>query len=157
MTDSIRFAGIDFEWDDYCWRGFFDFWSGGEIEIRTVEEESILPSASQENAWLEFVGNKDTIYLSLLEAVFIYYQEIRPKYVAAGGKWATGMPHIESSSELKEMIRLQTINISPPYDGRDILIGLLFTCDWDSEHGLGVVLKNTNIEKVGGADYAVLL
>jgi len=157
MQDSLDFLNSAIEWDEDCWRGDFDFWSGGELVIRTSEEQPILPTDKQKQAWVDFENNRRIIYQTLLDSVFVYYLKMRPRYVAAGEEWAKCMPEIRSAEKLKEMIRLHTIYISSDHKEEDVLIGLLFSCDWDSEHGLGVVVRSLEIDKVGGADCALLL
>ena len=136
-----HFLNSSIEWDEDCWRGDFDFWSRGELVIQTMKEQHIPPTENQKNAWVRFEDNRKTIFQNLLDSVFVYYRKMRPRYVAAGEEWAKGMPEIQSAEKLKEMIRLHTIYISPDDEKEEILIGLLFSCDWDSEHGLGIVVR----------------
>lgn len=64
-------------------------------------------------------------------------------------------PLVETTAQLMKMITLEGIVV--PYgdinEERDI--GVLFSCTWDSENGLGVRLLNEEIADVGYQDVAI--
>lgn len=54
-------------------------------------------------------------------------------------------------AQLKNDIELGSVIIN-----REGMIGLSFGAEWDTEHGLGVLIKNNKIIDIGGADVAIL-
>lgn len=81
---------------------------------------------------------------------------MRPQYAKAGPEWIENMPEITEPAQLIEMICLSSLTITWPYDDSPVRIGVQFSCDWDREHGFGVVVENDKVVDVGGADCAIL-
>lgn len=66
-------------------------------------------------------------------------------------------PIIESDGDLRRNIGLHSINIHQlDVDGVPY-VGYEFGCEWEDEHGLGVLMHGTRVVEVGFADTAVLL
>ena len=97
----------------------------------------------------------DIIFKAILEAGFAYYNEIRPDLETLGPEWVEDMPEISKPSQLIEMIELSSITVTWPYHEMPVRIGVQLGCDWDEEHGFGVVLEGVNVIDVGGADWAI--
>lgn len=66
-------------------------------------------------------------------------------------------PIIESDGDLRHNIGLHSINIHQlDVDGVPY-VGYEFGCEWEEEHGLGVLMHGTRVVDVGFADTAILL
>lgn len=151
-----KFCEIELFWNDFYWTGESLRFPNVELLINSKNEEPVKPCSSQKNVWKEFIEKYPGIYQKILNAVFNYYNELRPKYIQMGSSWAKLMPAIENKNTLENWFTLNSITISWPYDSTDVKLGLSYSCTWDEEHGLGVVVAGNEILKVGGADCAIL-
>jgi len=154
----MEFLNTDLEWDDFYWTGSF----GGplfdsipsdhiRLQVGARDEEEVPPHGLQIRAW-EALLEKSRDYSELiLSGLFSHYTRIRPKYLQAGGDWAENMPVLAKSDEIAGLIRLRVVDIAWPHDGT-VEVGLSFACNWDPEHGAGIVLRGLSIVDVGGAD-----
>lgn len=66
-------------------------------------------------------------------------------------------PKIESESILRQQIGLHTIHVHQTLNGEVPYLGYEFGCQWEEEHGLGVLMHGTRLVEVGFADAAFLL
>jgi hypothetical protein len=62
------------------------------------------------------------------------------------------MPPIGTIEELRKAIGLGTVHILNIAKGGIAYVGLEFGCEWDSEHGMGVMLHRDRILEIGQAD-----
>ena len=60
------------------------------------------------------------------------------------------LPEIVKGNELDGLISFATVYVSRPKDGVS-RIGVELHCPWDEEHGMGVVIANGEVERVGDA------
>lgn len=163
MSDTTQFDDVTLRWSDFYWSGVLDIpllgYPGGggvELGINTMDEEQIEPCQDQIRAWRSFIEMNDAAREAMLDAVFAYYSRMRPQYAKAGPEWIVNMPPIQRTEELIKMIRLSAVTVTWPYNGEPVQIGVRFGCNWDREHGLGVVFEGDRIVDVGGADCAIL-
>lgn len=154
--NKTTFCDIELIWDEFYWLGQSNTPSDIQLHINSKDEEPLAPHATQIDAWNEFVKNYDTILFEILNRIFNYYREMRPKYLSMGPEWIEHMPEISNAEELVNKITLHSIHISWPYDENTVQLGLLYSCDWEREHGLGVVLESNSVKEVGSADCAIL-
>lgn len=61
------------------------------------------------------------------------------------------MPEI---SDFADLLRPFTVYVHPADEYGEIGIGVLFRCEWDLEHGLGVVFRGSEVVELDGADIA---
>jgi hypothetical protein len=151
-----KFCELELTWSDFYWAGESLRFPGVELLINSENEEPAKPCSNQENAWKEFTEQYPAIYLKILNAVFNYYNQLRPKYLQMGGPGVQLMPAVESEKSLENRFTLNSITISWPYNSADAELGLSYSCTWDEEHGLGVVVVGNEIIKVGSADSAIM-
>jgi hypothetical protein len=163
MSNSAQIDQIPLSWDEFQWCGDLDIPlmgqttnPGVELGVNTKDEEQIPPCEEQVAAWRRFVERDAHIYSAILEAGFSFYTKMRPQYAKAGEAWIKNMPEITDPSQLKSMIRLSSLTVTWPYDGNPIQIGVSFGCDWDPEHGFGVVVEGDKVVNAGSADCAIL-
>lgn len=155
-VNKEKFCELELTWSDFYWSGESLRFSGVELLINSENEEPVKPCSGQENAWKEFIEQYPAIYQKILSAVFYYYNELRPKYIQMGGPWVKLMPAIENEKHLENLLTLNSITISWPYNSAGVKLGLSYSCAWDEEHGLGVVVVGNEIIKVGSADCAIV-
>ncbi len=113
-----------------------------ELLINSENEEPVKPCSSKK-MMKEFTEQYPAIYQKILNAVFNYYNELRPKYIQMGGPWVKLMPAIENEKPLENWLTLNSITISWLQFCRR-KIGS-YSCTWDEEHGLGVVVVGNEI------------
>ena len=163
MIENITFSGIQMEWDEFSWRGILDIPlfgeirpadDGVEISVGTRDEEQIEPCKEQIDAWSSFVENQEAICKKTLVRVLSYYIEMRPQYESMGPEFVEYMPVLTEAQPLAGMIRLSGISIRWPYENETVRIGVVFGCDWEMEHGLGLVYQLNDIVDIGMADCA---
>jgi hypothetical protein len=66
-------------------------------------------------------------------------------------------PAIRDEEDLKRNIGLYAISIHQAEYGNTPYIGYEFGCEWEEEHGLGVLMHGRRVVEVGFADTAILL
>jgi len=150
------FCDIELSWDAFYWLGKSDKNPAVEIHINSKDEEPNPPHFLQTYAWEELQKDYDSIYQKVLDEVFNYYVKIRPTYAEMGPEWVESMPVIIDAVEVKKMITLNYICINWPYDERTVQVSMSFSCSWEQEHGLGVVLESNAVKEVGDADCAII-
>ncbi len=64
---------------------------------------------------------------------------------------------LATASGLTDLVRISTLHVHPVSRDGIPYVGIEFSCPWDEEHGLGVLLHGTRVVDVGGADTAFLL
>ena len=90
----------------------------------------------------------------VFQKIFDYYQQqvsdLRVQFGDSADKMA---PEIDNAEQIKKIITPTGIYIGE-LDASEEAVGLLFECSWEPEHGLGVFIKNWNVEEVGCQDLA---
>ncbi|MEV7886622.1 DUF6985 domain-containing protein [Streptomyces sp. NPDC002817] len=64
---------------------------------------------------------------------------------------------LAAASALDDGIRVHAVYVHQVARDRVPYVGVEFSCPWDEEHGLGVLLHGTRVVGIGGADTAFLL
>lgn len=64
---------------------------------------------------------------------------------------------LAAASALDDGIRVHAVYVHQVTRDRAPYVGVEFSCPWDEEHGLGVLLHGTRVVGIGGADTAFLL
>lgn len=106
------------------------------------------PSEAQRRA-LEFqVKNGGEVARSVLIALLPYYREFKQSC----GLDDELMPPISSPDEFRKMIGLSQVHVHPYFRDGLGYIGLEFGCDWDEEHGLGIMMHGSRVVDIGSAD-----
>ena len=105
----------------------------------------------QYTAYSKCMQDWDEIQLKLIQAILDYYIKRRSELGYEDGS-NENYPLICSTNHLLEHIILVGINI--PYAGgfHKREVGITFDCSWDDENGIGLVLVNEEVVKVGYQD-----
>ena len=154
----MNFYNETLEWDEFCWEGTVDGpvlptikSTTVDLVVETEDEEEMPPHDLQVETWRSLI-EKGTDYSSMiLSGFYDYCQLMRPHYLLSGEDCAKNMPEISSATEIRPMLSLNSVNIGWPYDGV-VAVGFAFECQWDQEHGAGIVFKNGKQVDVGGVD-----
>ena len=71
--------------------------------------------------------------------------------------FAEDFPTITNEDDLKRNVGLYAVNIHQVNSDGVPYVGFEFGCEWDDEHGAGVLMHGTEVVDVGFADTAFLL
>jgi len=144
-------------WDE-CewWTGEVSLSFGDAVQLNVTPYDpdvTRIPSATQGNALTYQIQNANHVFASILERLFPYYQEMRPRYLEYLGDAAERlMPAINQPQGLSPLIDLRQVHIHPWEKSGVGYVGLQFGCTWDVEHGLGVMMHDHRVVDLGGAD-----
>src|SRR5262249_23284593 len=138
-------------WDGYCWRAEFvsPAWccyqgGGGKVQlvVRASEEG---PTAAQ-GAVVRYLLDHDK---PLADVTLDYLMRETPWWDALDYE-----DEIETLSQLRDRIHLEFIFVHAVVRDGAGYMGFGFSCDWEREHGLGVLLHRERVVALGGEDVA---
>jgi hypothetical protein len=139
---------------DWCGTAFVPFW-GGELEIHIDPDEDEITRRQLEvlRALLSYPVD---IRAEFEHALFDYYQaEVDGTYCSYGpnGKPipGSGPPKLTKSSQVWSLIDGPSVHIKWYFvTPAAVEFELSFTCEWDPEHGLGVLYQDWRPVDFGG-------
>lgn len=175
----------EFQWDEYFWitSARLPAWSGyqrrsGSYGSRSAEDEAdtrsdgtvqILfapegrgegPLTDEEIALVQWViDHQAAVHDAMLTKLFEGYPAMRER----AWEWFDEkeaeilLPQLQSPDQLKDLFRISGLNVHQiEQDGRPF-IGIELGCDWETEHGVGILLHGDQPLEIGGGDTAILL
>ncbi len=101
-----------------------------------------------------FFAHEAEVSTAVKQAIFDAYPEIRAQFDADDGP---DIADVRSVQDLENLMGLYAVNIHQVSRAGVPYIGFELGCNWDTEHGLGVLMHGTRLVEIGGADTAVLL
>jgi uncharacterized protein DUF6985 len=81
----------------------------------------------------------------------------RETFEAVVSALVSEVPEVGSEAELSSMVELESVHVHQVVAGGLPYLGFALRCDWDEEHGAGVLLHGTRVVEIGGQDTAFLL
>lgn len=115
------------------------FITGRQVDyVKTTTQEQI-------NSLNFLQDNSEKIRDEILNALYRALPEIREIYEDL-------VPEIKSISDLKNFIGLSIIHIMESDKDGFAYIGYELGCDWDDEHGIGVMTDKDRVIEIGQAD-----
>lgn len=177
----VQFEGsVQLEWDGHFWSGdtVLPAWAGfqeclgaysshssaspsdGKVHLSvrspTDAEDTVLPpSAGQQSAFLLLRDNDELMRKKVVQAIFDEYPKMRESFADFFGEdLEDKMPLLQSPADLKALIGLSTVHIGDVEKDGFAYLGFEFGCDWEEEHGLGVMTHKDRIIEVGDAETA---
>jgi hypothetical protein len=139
---------------------------GDSVHAEFLSEEPSSerpPTPPQLHSLAQLVANQGALYALTLEAIRAYYDRMRPKYVAFALKDPTfmgdpnvNMPESPDDSHLAKLHHLQVVYVHDVSLTELAYVGLLFSAEWEPEHGVGVLLHGDRVVETGGADTSFL-
>jgi hypothetical protein len=173
FADSIRLT-----WGNHFWEGkaVLPSWAGfqkrlgayasisgaepstGEVQLSVSSPDADIPDAPSEaqiKAFNYVRENDQAMRDKVLEAIFDVYPKWRESYKEfLAEELEERMPALHSPSDLKTLIGISTVHVlSAEKDGL-AYVGFEFGCEWEEEHGLGVMSHGNRIIDVGSAEEA---
>lgn len=112
------------------------------------------PVVTQEhvNAYNFLVSNQDTIKNSILEALLNEYKNLQELYDYDPETAADIMPDVNKVSEFESLIGLSSVHLMNVSKDGTAYVGYEFGCNWDDEHGLGIMTYQDRVIEIGAAD-----
>ncbi len=105
-----------------------------------IFDDALITDATRD-AYARVLRGGDAMRERLLDALATSDGAVRARVVRA---------------EIRAQVLLQNITIFRVVRGEVAYVGYGFACDWDPEHGAGVMTHGDRVVAVGGADTAVL-
>jgi hypothetical protein len=172
-------ASPQFEFDDFFWSadvqlpswvgfrdaslaygGLTDKSSDGTIRLTYAPEgRDDAPLNSDELAQVRwFLDHEAAVADALLTGLLAAFPALRESYDCyKAQEMEDYMPPVSAPDGFRRLIGLNSVNIHPIMKTDMPYLGFEFGCEWDQEHGLGILMHGTRFIEVGGADTAILL
>jgi hypothetical protein len=122
----------------------------GEFPLMVYVKQQALPSEHQCKAVGEFQRDAATACHKIIPRIFDYYQARRAEFRRMlenlhGDELA---PAIENVEGLRELIKLQHVNVFPEDADGNVDLGVVFYCVWN-RNGVGVRWRNGTVVEIG--------
>lgn len=163
----------ELEWDDDSWRGRIKLpaWAGfqsrggaycsrdtkapsdGSVAVNVTPPEkakALVPTEAQCRAVQFQMERGEEVVRAILSALLPHHRELKKD-------WDLGdelMPAITSEDELRKHIGLGQVHVLPHEADGLAYVGFECGCEWDDEHGLGIVVHRARVVAIDGADIA---
>jgi hypothetical protein len=146
---------------EFAWEGTITLPSWGEALLNVAVVDSELddaaeppaPDAAQIAAMQHLRDNEATVASAVLQAVFERYPEEKEAYE---DEMDDTLPEITEPSGLLSLMGLSNVHVLSVAKDDVAYIGFEFECEWEEEHGAGVMTHLGRIVEVGHADSAFL-
>jgi hypothetical protein len=139
----------------------------GLFDLVIQDEAGTGPTQAQERAVVHFQENQEAACTAVVAAIFQYYQEHYESFelqtfglskAAKAAAIEALLPALEGAEGLKRLIRFATLYVLEPETSAKVndwlQLGFAFSCTWDVEHRLGVLVHRDKVVLVGGSDVA---
>lgn len=168
-------------WDDYFWRGqlVLTAWAGFQsrlgpygarsskkpadgttrLVVDTIEQSpKSVPLPEQITAFDDLCTKQLTIRDTILTAVFAAYPTYREEFIEDYDldEDDTTLPILDKPEQLSKVLGLTEVLIHKVSLDGVAYVGYQFGCEWEREHGLGVMMHKDRVVSLGGADTAIL-
>jgi len=138
-----------------------DFTEGETIELTFAPEgRDEAPMSAEEIALASWIqDNHEKQKPELLNAVLEAYPDFRRQYFEDYDikENEEELPTITLVEGLSKVIALEEINVHQISKDGVPYVGYHFSCSWDEENGLGVLMHDKRVIELGGSDTAFLL
>ena len=113
-----------------------------QLNQNDEEEEDEVYHTIELDYWQKFFKEKNPEFdFTILKNDFESYSKPRKK-------------HLNGINGFADLLSLSTFYVTSVYKDDTPYIGFLFSCSWDSEHGLGIMTHKDKIIEIDGADIA---
>jgi len=124
------------------------------VKLSFVGDEDRDLDPGQREAFSAFWSLRHLLLLDAQTALFSHYQSIRPEVLSRVSAEVADQlaPLIESTNDLLQIVRPQTLFFPEDFGSGRRVVGLLTDCNWDPSLGLAVRFENERIVGVGPQD-----
>jgi hypothetical protein len=158
---------IDEEMEQYVSEGTLSSWAGfhsensregleGENVLFVLESESyethpnLAPRENYERALEWLLANEADVKTSALQGIRNFIDVMLNEY----GIKDEELSSVSSVSQLSSMVDLSFVRVYPHSNDGKPYFGFEFECNWDPEHGCGVLLHGPTALAAGGSEAA---
>ena len=158
---------MEFKFNEFWWQAdvqfpaWSDFTQGDTTKLTFAPEgRDEAPMDADEVALATWVNdNHERQKPPLLTAVLEAYPDFRRQFFEDYDikENEEDLPTNNSEDDLAKLIQLEEINVHQVSRDGVPYVGYQFSCGWDEEHGLGVLMHDNRVIEIGGSDTAFLL
>lgn len=122
------------------------------FDVSVVAENREEPSGEQAKAYTWLLAHEASVCRKVVRAIVVYYSWLRQKERA----WFDDCDchEVKTGDDLRELMEFQGLHVCRDHFHGTGLLGFSFACEWDEEHGLGVLTHRSRIIDVGQAEVA---
>jgi hypothetical protein len=110
----------------------------------------LTPTEAQCRAMQFQIERGGEVVQSVLNALLPYYAQLKKNWELDDKL----MPAVSNHEAFRKMMGLSQVHVLPHTTDGLAHVGLEFGCNWDDEHGFGVIVHGASVIKVGQADTA---
>ena len=125
--------------------------------IFAPEGRGLEPLSEQEVRLVSWFEQHEPIVSDAVKAAIIAWCSPQSADRIARFDFGDDFPVIRTDQDLRESVGLYAVNVHQVNVGGMPYVGYEFGCEWEDEHGLGVLMHGTRVVDVGFADTAILL
>jgi len=122
------------------------------FELLVDADDQEQPTPAQVRAFQFFVEHEKDVCGTIIDAVLHWYVRRREQ----DPEWfeEQDCPEIDKADGLRDLMTFQGLRVRRDEFKGTALTGFSFSCKWDDEHGLGVLVHRGTVLDVGQADVA---
>lgn len=162
------------KWDTYSWTGEITLpsWAGFQsrgggygsvsaqgpstgtvvIRVESPGDSQQPPTPAQWAAVRHLLEHEAGVALAVAQALFEYYPTARAKFLKANGTAAaSGVPTIRRTDDLRSLMGLNSVHVLRVVHENIAYLGFEFGCNWEEEHGAGVMTHGDRVVAIGHA------
>lgn len=132
--------------------------SDGTVEVIFAPEgrgtEPLTPAEIASVEWL--IENATVISEGMIASLYAKYSGLKERREQLTDEDNEVGPKLDSGDDLHSLLGLHTIYIHQVEKDGIPYVGFEFGCDWETEHGLGVLMHGNRTVQIGYADTAFL-
>lgn len=171
--DDIELAPFPpLEWDDSFWTGYAKrprAWQKLRVEreahlpadssktrhgVTVYRKTQRKPTTEQCAAYQSFLDGGHELVPIVLGAIYESYGPMRARWLEQQPE--LDLPVVRKPLDLARMTKLSKVYVHESVSRGRAYLGLAFRCEWDEEHGAGVMLHGKRVVAVGDHDTAML-
>jgi hypothetical protein len=123
------------------------------LQLVIVAYDESPPLDIQRQAFAHFLQRAPSIVSEVETELLHYYLNNLEEWREQFGDTADQLaPYASSAADLSRLLRPTHLLVCDPFDSSDRIVGFLFDCSWDIEHGVGVKIVNEQVVEVGPQD-----
>jgi hypothetical protein len=132
------------------------------LRVLTADDARVDPTVEQQRAWQELVANQEAVRDAMLRAIVKEYSRFRKENAdelddpMMAEVYGDLPKRISKEDELRKLIGLSSVYIHPAAKGGVAYVGYGFGCEWEDEHGLGVMTHRRRVLGAGHEDVAFM-
>lgn len=134
------------------WKSFFQE-DMDDFYFELYGDKPVKKMSLNHKKGLEYIiTNQSELLKIILSELLKLYPDMQKKYNYTGSEKQDFMPDITDINDFAKLLSPTAIYILSVYQDKFPCIGYLFSCSWDREHALGVMMYKDRIIEFGDAD-----